>query len=127
MGHLHFYEHTRAHTWNDRKAGFDMTTSEPMRHISIPGATWRDGSDLWKALCNECRVRRVKNNSELIWLLSQIESQYKMTNSGPMPPKYRSAKSVLVKAMRLGISTADQNGVPLGKSEVEKRCKDLGL
>ncbi len=112
---------------NDRKAGFNMTTSAAMTHISIPGATWRDGSDLWKALCIECSDHRVKNSLELIRLLSQIESQYKVTNSGPMPPKYRSAKSVLVKAMRLGVSTTDRNGAPLGKSEVEKRCKDLDV
>jgi hypothetical protein len=109
---------------NGKKAGGDMTDSATIMHISIPGATWRDGSDVWKALCIECRENRVQNELELIRLLNQVESQYKATHSGPMPSKYRSAKSVLVKAFRHGISVYDKYGTPLGKSEVEKLCKE---
>jgi hypothetical protein len=97
---------------------------DPVVQIVIPGATWRDGSDLWKALCKACHDHKVKNSTELAYLLTQIEKAYKsLEGQQAMPEKYRSNKSILVGAFRLGVPIFDQFGKPLGKTAVERLCK----
>lgn len=56
-----------------------------------------------------------------------IEAEYReyMGEKEPLPGSYRSAKSVVNKALRLGVTLVKANGHPKGKTEVEKECKAL--
>lgn len=53
------------------------------------------------------------------------EKEFKADNNlKTMPGKYRSAKSVICKALDRGVELLDYEGYPRGKSEVEKDCKE---
>lgn len=57
-------------------------------------------------------------------LKEPIETEFKQKNSlKQMPGKYRSAKSVICKALKYGVELLDADGFPRGKSEVEKDLK----
>lgn len=52
------------------------------------------------------------------------EAAFKKNNKGANPPSaYRSAKSVALKALRLGVALVDGDGNAIGKTAVEKACK----
>ena len=66
----------------------------------------------------------MKSEHDLSVVLDQFERQYKRETSDPqMPVKYRSAKSVIAKAIRQGVPYLDARGVPRGKTAVEKECR----
>ena len=57
---------------------------------------------------------------------SQYEQAYKdQSGATTMPSAYRSSKSVVCKAVRLGVELLDESGKARGKTEVEKECKEL--
>lgn len=56
-----------------------------------------------------------------------LEAEFKQKNNlKQMPSKYRSAKSVICKALASGVELLDEEGYPRGKTEVEKDIKMLG-
>ncbi len=100
-----------------------MNMSSAFQQLEKPGTSWRDGSDFWKELCMMCRNDNVRTEIDLLRITEKIERMHKRNTGGsPMPGKYRSAKSVLARALRLNVPYLMHNGVPRGKSAVEKDC-----
>ena len=52
----------------------------------------------------------------------QIKSEYDLTS---MPSSWRSAKSVVMSALRNSIALFDENGQPKGKSSVQQALRDI--
>jgi len=53
------------------------------------------------------------------------EAAFRKNNKGAqLPSAYRSAKCVALKALRLGVALVDGDGNAIGKSAVEKACKE---
>ena len=52
------------------------------------------------------------------------ECEYKAETNLPMPGAWRSAKSVLLSAKKIGIKTVNVNGQPIGKSALEAAIKE---
>ena len=56
---------------------------------------------------------------------AEAEAAFKKNNKGAaIPGAFRSAKSVVLKALRLGVALVDGDGNALGKTAVEKACKE---
>ena len=58
------------------------------------------------------------------FLQGTVEAEIRAQGATRMPGDYRSAKSVIRKALRMGVALLDANGKPRGKSAVEKDCKE---
>lgn len=58
------------------------------------------------------------------FLAGTVESEIRAQGATRMPGAYRSAKSVLTKALRMGVALLDASGKPRGKTAVEKDCKE---
>ena len=100
-----------------------MNMISAFQQLEKPGSSWRDGSDFWKELCLMCRSENVRTEIDLLRITEQFERNYKRNTGGsPMPSKYRSAKSVLARALRMNVPYLTHNGVPRGKTAVEKDC-----
>jgi hypothetical protein len=98
-----------------------MKIEDALKQLVAPGSTWRDGSDFWKALCLLCHREAVSSEADLTRVTNRFEANYKdLTGATSMPGKYRSAKSVLTKALALKIPYADRGGIPRGKTAVER-------
>ena len=63
------------------------------------------------------------NGSDVAEALKAGETAFKEQSDQPLPARYRSAKSVLLKAWATGVATMGDNGEPLGKSAVEAAIK----
>lgn len=69
---------------------------------------------------------RAEDQAEVLGnMLKKQEGEYKAEKKlDSMPTAYRSAKSVIVKAVTLGVSLVDAKGKARGKSELESECKE---
>lgn len=57
-------------------------------------------------------------------VLKNGEKEHKQASKdASMPGAYRSGKSVVCKAVHLGVSLTDEKGKPKGKTQLEKECK----
>lgn len=55
---------------------------------------------------------------------AEVEGQFKRNNpKDGVPAAFRSAKSVALKALRLGVALVDGDGDAIGKTAIEKACK----
>lgn len=54
----------------------------------------------------------------------EAAADFKRNNKGALPSTYRSAKAVALKALRLGVALLGPDGQPIGKSAIEKLCKE---
>lgn len=65
------------------------------------------------------------DNADLELVLKNAEDAFKeRTKLTALPTKWRTAKSVLLKARRAGMSMIDENGEVVGKSAAEKYVKE---
>ena len=102
------------------------TTEQVLAQLIAPGASFRDGSDLWGALVERVCREKVRTVAEFEHLASTLEREYRKdpkASDSTMPVKYRSAKSVIAKALRRGVPLVDAAGRRRGKTAVEKDCK----
>lgn len=84
--------------------------------------------DCWKEeVANVCYVAAPHSNftvQNYKDYKAALEQEFKQKNSlKQMPSKYRSAKSVICKALASGVELLDEEGYPRGKTEVEKDIK----
>ncbi len=77
----------------------------------------------WGNLCIEVAFLNT-NWQEVALVLRNAESEYKERSGRSIPAAYRSAKSVLKKAMEAGVAFIDVNGAAVGKSAVEAKIKE---
>ena len=98
---------------------------DALRELLSRGSSWGDGSDFWKALIKLCQDQSVKSEADYRRVTSQFEIEYKrlIQSTRKMPTKYRSAKSIVGRAIRLDVPYIDAEGKPRGKSAVEKDVK----
>ena len=98
---------------------------DALKELLSSGAAWSDGSDFWKALIKLCQEQRVKDDADYVRVTSEFEAAYKrlIRSTAKMPIKYRSAKSIVGSAIRLGVPYIDTEGKPRGKSAVQNDVK----
>lgn len=96
-----------------------MKIDDALRELVTPGATWKNGSDFWAALCILCHKEAVSEPDAFARVIGRFEHEYRrLTGATKMPEKYRSAKSVIAKAVSTGVAYVDKNGTPRSKSAV---------
>lgn len=79
---------------------------------------------VWNALILALAPSGYKHDAA-VELAKQGEDDYKASHkSVEIPSTYRSAKSVALKALKLGVAVVTDKGIPLGKTEVEKAIKE---
>lgn len=59
-------------------------------------------------------------------LKAEEKQAKKDSKESALPAAYRSAKSVVVKAVRYNVSLTDEKGKPKGKTQLEKELKEFG-
>lgn len=60
-----------------------------------------------------------------VLLAKNGEEEFKASKKGAeIPSTYRSAKSVAMQALKLGVAVVTDKGIPLGKTDVEKAIKE---
>jgi hypothetical protein len=100
---------------------------EPLLHELLDEEGFaRNGADFWKALCRYAHASPQTDASSMSEVLLQFEREYKRrTRETQMPTVYRSAKSIVLKALRHNVSYMDPNGRPLRKQCVSEECDKL--
>lgn len=71
-----------------------------------------------------CTFAQGVSADDVMPLLKDGEKEFKERTGEQLPAAYRSAKSVLKNALLYGVSVMGDNGVPLGKTAVEKAIKE---
>ena len=98
-----------------------------LRDVAISAfATQALESETYANMALWFQERRAASTSvgEIARSLKDVENEMKKTYSvTAMPAAWRSSKSVLCKALQLGVPIVDDTGKALGKTDVEKRCK----
>lgn len=87
--------------------------------------------DCWKeevaCVCELGRINGGMEAKDYKAYKASVEQDFKQKNNlKQMPSKYRSAKSVICKALASGVELLDEEGYPRGKTEVEKDIKLIG-
>lgn len=84
-------------------------------------------SDCWKELVAYCcRYVGPLPVINLSSHLKELEAQFKKDNKiEVMPTKYRSSKSVILRAMERSVELLDSEGIPRSKSTVEMEVKQI--
>lgn len=77
----------------------------------------------WGDLC-QVAVECV-NVTEFDERVKEGETKYKETIEGPLPGAWRSAKSICRNAIIAGIALISDNGMPMGKTAIEKILKNI--
>ena len=96
-----------------------MNAEDALTELLSPGATWRNGSNFWLAMCTLCKKENVESDSDFTRIALKFEQKYlAITGASSMPTKYRSTKSVLRKAIKEGISYIDKSGEIRSKTNV---------
>lgn len=89
---------------------------------AVEGDCWKEEVALVANMSNHVGALSGKDYND--WKKSYEQEFKKENNLKAMPGKYRSAKSVICKALDKGVELLDVDGYPRGKSEVEKECKE---
>ena len=101
-----------------------MGLEETLSQLLAPGPVRGVGADLWSALCIRCHHEGVSTQDQLDRTTRQIESEYRLrTRERTMPGKYRSAKSVLSKAIAHDVRYVEPDGTPRRKTKVYAECE----
>lgn len=101
-----------------------MSKADVVKEFLTAGGTWRDGSNLWGALCRMCAEQRISTVQEFVRAVAILESDLRRkSGESVLPGKYRSAKSVIRTAIKLRVPFVEANGDPRGKTAVEKDCR----
>lgn len=87
---------------------------------AVEGDCWKEEVAL---VCNSLHVGLTSKDYKVY--KKPYENEFKSENNlKTMPGKYRSAKSVICKALDKGVELLDSDGYPRGKSDVERECKE---
>jgi hypothetical protein len=101
-----------------------MGLDETLTQLLEPGVVHGIGADLWSALCIRCHGEGVATQQDLKRATRRIEAEYRLqTRERTMPTKYRSAKSVLKKAIENDVAYVDAHGSPRRKTKVYAECE----
>jgi hypothetical protein len=101
-----------------------VALDETLTQLLAPGAVHGIGADLWSALCIRCHSEGVTTQQDLRRTTRRIEAEYRLqTRERTMPTKYRSAKSVLKKAIAYDVAYVDAHGRPRRKTKVYAECE----
>jgi len=86
------------------------------------GASDKLDGDAWGTLVTNIQSAR-KEGRDLQDVLKNAEKEFKEKTGKALPSKWRSAKSVALRAYNASVSLTDEQGLPVGKSAVEKLLK----
>lgn len=86
------------------------------------GASDKLDGDAWSTLVTNIQSAR-KEGRDLQDVLKNAEKEFKEKTGKALPSKWRSAKSVALRAYNASVSLTDEQGLPVGKSAVEKLLK----
>ena len=86
------------------------------------GASDKLDGDAWSTLVTNIQSAR-KEGRDLQDVLKNAEKEFKEKTGKALPGKWRSAKSVALRAYNASVSLTDEQGLPVGKSAVEKLLK----
>lgn len=76
----------------------------------------------WGTLVREVANAHVEGG-DIAEVLKNAEAEFKERTGSALPSRYRSAKSVILKAYEHRVPTMSENGEPLGKTSIEKAIK----
>jgi hypothetical protein len=105
----------------DKEGG--MEAEGALQQLSKAGHVFGVGMDFWSALCILCHGEGVATEVDLRRVARQFERDFKRpTRATSMPGRYRSAKSVLNKALGLNVAYVTERGTPRPKTVVFDDC-----
>lgn len=105
----------------------DTTVGEELLYTAAKNSLAADASteNCWSMLTRDSYEHRSSNYKDtkeaIVAMEMRVREEYKME---VMPNAWRSAKSVLLGALKKGILLVDENGVFVGKSAMQKLIKD---
>ncbi len=85
------------------------------------GATEKLTGDAWQTLVTNVQ-ESITHDYDVKAVLKNAEKEFKERTSKQLPGAWRSAKSVVLRALKNGINLVDEQG-PLGKTAIEKKLK----
>ena len=80
-------------------------------------------NEAWGTLVLEVHKVHAVGGSDLREVLKNAEQEFKEKTGTGLPSAYRSAKSVILKALENGVPIITENDQPMGKTAVEKAIK----
>lgn len=86
------------------------------------GATEKLTGDAWQTLVTNVQ-ESITHGYDVKGVLKNAEKEFKERTSKQLPGAWRSAKSVVLRALKNGINLVDEQG-PLGKTAIEKKLKE---
>lgn len=88
--------------------------------------TYVVSSDFWATMAGHLKTNRINTAAGFKQWADAFEREYRARhNVSQMPNSYRSAKSILSRAIKHGVAYADQYGNILGKTMVQKKVDGL--